>query len=552
MIKNYLILCFTLLTFGSFTRTSRPNLRLGKDRALLFAVNEYSAKNKLMPLEYPISDASKIKKQLEDKYDFECELVENPTLKQMEDKLSEYVEKYQTGVFDTTGQLFLYFTGHGERQGTNGFFLPSDVQIDNLKHSAFSYGLWRNDINLIRCKHIFIAIDACKSGSFDPTTETMRSAEDDNLFGNNGNDLSQVEVMIQDASDLKTRLFACSGAKDAKTPDKSVFADALLGALRTRGNIGNINDNVLTSKELSTFFEGLTPKPIGGKFGDNDRESNFFFIAKDYQTATTTAAPRQIETTTPTVSTPKAIVEKNSNMVRITSGSFAMGSETAENLKPVRTVTFAKSFKLSKHEVTYEEYAKYCEDEKIEKPVESSADGAKKPIVNVSWMDAIKYCNWLSKKEKLSPAYKITETGVEHLPDSKGYRLPTEAEWEYAANGGINNDKTRFSGSNESTEVAVTNEFSKFKLDQVGQHKPNSLGLFDMSGNVWEWVADCMDSYKNAPQDGSARLKDNCNERILRGGSYLLRNSSATVRFRYSANAKERRKDVGFRVAQSE
>jgi hypothetical protein len=127
----------------NFSKPNVPKLRKGKDYALLFAVQKYDDA-KLNTLKYPIQDATEIKKELENNYDFAVELVPNPTNKQIKDKLREYILKFSNGTFDSLGQLFIFFTGHGERESKNGFFLASDTKTDDLESTALSYTLWRN------------------------------------------------------------------------------------------------------------------------------------------------------------------------------------------------------------------------------------------------------------------------------------------------------------------------------------------------------------------------------------------------------------------------
>ena len=132
----------------------------------------------------------------------------------------------------------------------------------------------------------------------------------------------------------------------------------------------------------------------------------------------------------------------------------------------------------------------------------------------MSWYDAVAFCNKLSEREGLSTVYKINGNNVTAELNTKGYRLPTEAEWEYVAKGGGASGSLAvnavYAGSANLADVAWYSGNSGYRTHPVGQKKPNALGLYDMAGNVWEW---CWDIFGNYPS-GSQR------DRVFRGGGW--------------------------------
>ena len=144
------------------------------------------------------------------------------------------------------------------------------------------------------------------------------------------------------------------------------------------------------------------------------------------------------------------------------------------------------------------------------------------PINQVSWYGAVLYCNWLSKQDKLEPYYRVVkQTAISFNEDANGYRLPSEAEWEYAARGGNVSLGYKFAGGNALKEVAWYNDNAEGDTHPVGLKKANELNLYDMSGNVWEWTNDCWnDSYNGAPVKGQPWGSGDCDRRVLRGGSW--------------------------------
>ncbi|GHT31053.1 hypothetical protein AGMMS49574_12150 [Bacteroidia bacterium] len=177
----------------------------------------------------------------------------------------------------------------------------------------------------------------------------------------------------------------------------------------------------------------------------------------------------------------------------------------------------------------------------------SGKDNNNLPVETVSWYDAILFCNKLSEKYNLDIYYNINGEDITINVDAKGFRLPNEAEWEYAARSGKHNENLDYSGSNTIDEVAWYYENSgENKLDEpewgyldkskccthvVGTKKPNALGIYDMSGNVWEWCND---------EEGSFR--------VLRGGSWYSYAKLCHVSLRYNFAPGFRNDFVGFRL----
>ena len=191
----------------------------------------------------------------------------------------------------------------------------------------------------------------------------------------------------------------------------------------------------------------------------------------------------------------------------------------------------------------------------------SSQKGAHLPVHDVSWFDCVYFCNKLSGLEGLSPAYEVRssydEIGNEYEPEvtlnkeANGYRLPTEAEWEYAAKAG---GEFKYSGSDTLDEVAWYEGNSGFETHPVGQKQANGWGLYDMTGNVWEWCSDeWSDDYSAHKQGVSDPLngRPGAALRVNRGGSWDGGAVSCRVAYRYRYTPDYRSRILGLRLSRS-
>jgi formylglycine-generating enzyme required for sulfatase activity len=233
------------------------------------------------------------------------------------------------------------------------------------------------------------------------------------------------------------------------------------------------------------------------------------------------------------------------DMVLVEGGTFQMGSDDGDsNEKPVHMVT-VKSFYIGKYEVTQKEWTEAMGSNP------SRFKGDNLPVEQVSWYEAIEYCNKLSLKEGLTPAYRGSGDSVVYDFNASGYRLPTEAEWEYAAKGG-NQDSIsyEYSGENNVDSVAWYSGNSGNRTHPVGTKQPNSLGLYDMSGNVYEWCWEWYGNYTSGAQTNPAGASLGT-YRVLRGGSWSSTAGVVRSAYRGSDSPSYRIYYIGFRLARS-
>ena len=231
------------------------------------------------------------------------------------------------------------------------------------------------------------------------------------------------------------------------------------------------------------------------------------------------------------------------DFVMVEGGSFQMGSNSGDSdERPVHEVTVS-DFAIGKYEVTQEQWKAVMGSNP------SNWKGTELPVESVSWYDAVEFCNELSKLEGREPAYIINGTNVTCDFSKNGFRLPTEAEWEYAARGGKESKGYTYAGSDTVEDVAwyLSDSSSWYDSDRssrthpVGQKQANELGLYDMSGNVLEWCWDWIGNYSSSRQsDPTGPLSGS--RRVLRGGSWIYNASYSRV-----ANRKDYEPVTSFR-----
>jgi formylglycine-generating enzyme required for sulfatase activity len=220
-------------------------------------------------------------------------------------------------------------------------------------------------------------------------------------------------------------------------------------------------------------------------------------------------------------------------LVVVPPGDFVMGSPDTPYEKPERTLSVKRPFAIGRREVTFAEWD-LCADAGAckHRPDDRGWGRGDRPVINVSWDDAKLYIAWLSQR-----------TGQK-------YRLPSEAEWEYAARAGT---KTPFwwgrDGGTGRAQCDNCVSAATHQTAPVGSFRPNGFGLYDTSGNAAEWVEDCWnDNYRSAPRDTTPWTTGDCRLRVLRGGNFNSKATEvrSTARFRYDVDV--RYVANGFRV----
>lgn len=241
-------------------------------------------------------------------------------------------------------------------------------------------------------------------------------------------------------------------------------------------------------------------------------------------------------------------------MVVIPPGSFQMGATPGRDGAgadegPPRTVSIGKKFAVSRYEITFDDWDACVKARRCgHRPADEGWGRSKRPVINVTWRDALEFTEWLSQR-----------TGAR-------YRLLSEAEWEYTARAGQKGMRN-WQGEGSACQYAsvydkVGASANTFKWKShncsdgfpqtapVGNFLANGFGLYDMLGNVWEWTADCWNpTYAGAPGTAAARTGGDCAHRVVRGGSWGDKPQDVRFSDRFSVQARIRTSNIGFRIA---
>jgi len=269
-------------------------------------------------------------------------------------------------------------------------------------------------------------------------------------------------------------------------------------------------------------------------------------------------------------------------MVEVQAGTFEMGNTRDDKMsgtdeKPTHEVELTYDFEIGQYEVTNKEFLAFLNGASV--PADGKLNGNKimrtddasafnyeggsyslkgnrredNPVIFVTWYGAIEYCNWLSEKKELAKAYDSDGDMRDNIAGVEGYRLLTEAEWEYAARGGHESTEDyKYTGSDDIKEVAwYKGNDSEGIPQQVGKKKANEIGIYDMSGNVSEWCHEYFGDYTDSQKTNPVEYQDPGFNRVCRGGSWNSASSWCRVASRDKFSPDSSSYLIGFRIAKT-
>jgi formylglycine-generating enzyme required for sulfatase activity len=466
------------------------------------------------PLSTTISDVRAVAEEFR-RDGFDVDLKENVGKEDMRRAIDAFTGKIRSGA----AALF-YFSGYGIQVARQSYLLPINVQVwteAEVRREGFSVDNLSAEMQRKGAKVKIIILDAARRNPFERRFRASPAglAALDTPGGTLAMYSTSPGMLLNEGTGTNTQagsnsIFASELIRQLRVPrltGEEVFSRTRIGVSRASNNeqVPWVASTLLEAFSFEAPGPAATPVPEPAH-GD--------------------AKPGDIVRDCP--SCPEMVV--------VPAGHFDMGSNT-EYENPVHRVSIAQPFAMGRYEVTFEEWDRCVEDKGCKQQPDDRGWGrGRRPVINVSWADAKDFVVWLSQKS------------------GRTYRLPSEAEWEYAARAGTNTPFWwgRDAGSRQANCRDCNTGLGQQTLP-VGSFQPNPFGLYDTAGNAAEWVEDCWnDNYRGAPSDGTAWTTGQCQLRGLRGGAYdsaaKYVRSSARFRYdndvRYSAN--------GFRVVREQ
>lgn len=502
------------------------------------------------PLASTLRDARALAEEFR-RTEFDVDLKENAGKEEMRAAINAFTGKIRNGM-----TALFYFNGFGIQVARQTYLIPVNAQIwteADVRRDGISIDAVLAEMHRKGAKVKIVILDAARRNPFERRFRTTAAglAAVDAPEGTLAMFSAAPGKVISDGTAAPS-LFVSELLKEMRVPNltaEEVFNRARIGVSRASNN-----EQVpwVASSLVDEFYFGTRPTAITTPPPPPAPTPPAPTPATPPPAPTPPPSPKPTPVTEPPppapvpppappeapkpVSTKPGDTFRDCNdcveMIVVPAGTFPMGSPS-EFENPVHTVKIEKPFAIGKHEVTFAEWDRCVEDGGCKhKPDDRDWGREDRPVINVSWTDAKEFAAWMSQK-----------TG-------QTYRLPSEAEWEFAARGGVN--MPYWWGRDIGTKQANCRDCKVDNAQQtlpVGSFKANPFGLHDTAGNAAEWVEDCWnDNYRGAPNNGKAWETGQCRLRVLRGGAFdsqarYLRSQS---RFRYDADV--RFSANGFRV----
>jgi formylglycine-generating enzyme required for sulfatase activity len=545
-----------VLTFSAVSQERPPRVAL--------VIGNASYPDASTPLSMTIRDARTLAEEFR-RSDFDVDLKENLGKEEMRVAIDAFMNKIRNGM-----SALFYFNGFGIQVGRQTYLIPVNAQIwteAEVRRDGVSIDATLAEMQRRGAKVKIVIIDAARRNPFERRFRTSAAglAAVDAPEGTLAMFSAAPGKVLNDGTGANS-LFVSELIKELRVPNltaEEVFNRARIGVSRASNN-----EQVpwVASSLIDEFYFGATrptqtsaPAPTPAPAPAPEPTDSPAPPPAPAPTPTPAKIPAPSPAPAPTpppapaptpASAPPAPPPEPSSIasakagdtfrdcadcgevVVVPAGSFQMGS-ASEFENPVHNVKIEKPFAIGRHEVTFDEWDQCVEEGGCKhRPDDRDWGRGDRPVINVSWLDAKAFVTWLSQK-----------TG-------KTYRLPSEAEWEYAARGGVSTPY--WWGRDVGTRQANCRECKTDSPSQtlpVGSFKPNPFGLFDTAGNAAEWVEDCWnDNYRGAPVNGTAWQTGQCRLRVLRGGAFdsQARYLRSQARFRYDSDV--RFSANGFRV----
>lgn len=496
----------------------------GKVVAVLVGINKYKEK-RFRSLQYAEKDARDMKRYLVSvgvkPRDIKLLVGKQATLLNVKVALGEWLKK-RAGQKDA---VFVFISTHGDLRKGKYFLVMHDSDSENLKYSGLSRDFLNSELKKMKVRQQVLVLDACFSRPSVLGYQEKLAIKPRPRFLYGMAFQGEERAVFTSSDGNETSL-------ESKSLNNGLYTHYLLEGLR--GKADKNKDNCITAQEVQSYVRekvsreaqrlGKTQTP-SLLLNSTAKEMLLVRMPGCRQTLPRTEANATTPTPTGSIQTSPSAQASNAKktfsvggvefaMRWISAGSFRMGSAESERERdkdegPQRTVQINKGFWMLETEVTQGQYKTLM----TLNPSHFSTCGDNCPVEKVSWDDARAFADKLSEKQGLAPC-SATDTAIFQCT---GWRLPTEAEWEYAARAGSTDARY-----DEVSAVAWYTKNSEEKTHPVGQKKANAWGLYDMLGNVWEWTMDAFkNSYEGLPSQDPLHLGGNNSlARVARGGCW--------------------------------